>query len=208
MNSKQRRAAQRRADGKNHPNAQRNRPTGNQEPKPLKQNTPQKRLHITALRRLAGGILAIATICGLYIFWPKISIEPYASIDPHDPFAQLLYVHNESAYPIYQVQPNCGIENVSRPGSRLSGFTIASTKDFASSLGSGEKLSFKCSIAGPNGAKYSKLDLYPSVWFDLPLGFHLCRERHFLGIEASDGSYIWTWQGGGSCPSRNNQPAN
>jgi hypothetical protein len=148
-------------------------------------------------------ILAAATVCGLYIFWPKVSIEPYASTNPHEPFAQLFYVHNESIYPIYEVQPNCGAGEVSTVGPSFHGFTLLNPAEFVATLGSDERTTFRCALVGGSSA-YGTMDISPSVWFDLPFGFHQCKERHFSGVRAWDGAYIWTWRGGGNCPIRKN----
>jgi hypothetical protein len=163
-----------------------------------------KRAWIGFARQTWNWVLAGATLLGLYILWPKVSIEPYASVDPHDPFGQMLFVKNESVYPIYRVIPECGIDKVQsqqRTVPDLENFALLSTADIVPKLSADERTTFKCPIASTN-VTFRTIKLEPYVVFELPFGIRQCRFRNFESVPAKDGSYLWIWKGGGSCPWR------
>jgi hypothetical protein len=189
--------------------------SGNRPPVPQELETQQRLGLSRALKtaaRLHGRLwkvaLAMATLGGLGVWqlWPLVSIEPYASSNPHDPFDQFFFVENQSVYPIRTVEIFCGIDDVRLAnGSRFSDFSVTTKGNISPMLGRNEKWSFTCDL-GPVmktlgfTSSPTKLEIDPWVRFALPFGISMCRYRHFSGVAASDGTFVWTWRGGGPCP--------
>jgi hypothetical protein len=201
MNSKQRRAAKRESKENRESNLNRveraNSPHKETDSRPQR----QEKFHITAARMALACVLAVATICGFYIFWPKVSIEPYASLNTQNPFAQLFFVKNESIYPIYDVHSQCETGDTKAAGIDLSHNTVVNRTEFIKRLSPNDRSTFTCHFASLTGMKYETLDINLTVWYSLPLSIRQCRSQHFTGLAAEDSSnsYIWTWRGTQTC---------
>jgi hypothetical protein len=140
------------------------------------------------------------TLLGLFEIWPKVSIEPYASTNYHEPFAQLLYIKNENLYPIYNVDPGCELHKVtSSYGVGISGISLYSRKDVIERLGRNEKTTFNCNIGTPSDPIVTTMEINPVVQYVLPFGIHWCQTERFIGKKSDDGTYIWTYHGGERC---------
>jgi hypothetical protein len=59
--------------------------------------------------RLFAGFLAICTIVGLIVFWPRLIVEAVGQIDPLRPFPITFKVTNTGFIPLESVQPAIGL---------------------------------------------------------------------------------------------------
>src|SRR4051794_40869898 len=64
-------------------------------------------------QKLAKLVLAIATLTGGFALLPRLRVEPYASLNPQQPFFQQFYVENSSTYSLLNVKTSCAVENAS-----------------------------------------------------------------------------------------------
>ena len=145
-------------------------------------------------------ILAGASLTSYYILWPKVSIEPYASVDTSDPFAQYFSVRNDSAYSLFDLHPRCML-NFSGGGGRfgIGNITLGASSDDIAKLESNRATSFKCSLA-VTARSYDTLEVSPRVDYRLPLlGLNLCTSQRFSGIKGTKGNFIWTYHGSEPC---------
>jgi hypothetical protein len=164
------------------------------------------------LSNLVSALLAIATLTGLYLFWPKVGIEPYASRDPHDPFAQQFFVQNNSIYSLRDLNLGCSIEHVetepstktdipAKPGQlrgSLEQFSITTEPRHMGELAPDAKRNVTCAfgqIIPADGWAYTNLEIAVWINFRLPLGIRKCRGGRFTGVSASDYSFLWTYNG-------------
>jgi hypothetical protein len=134
---------------------------------------------------------------------PSISIEPYASQDPHRPFAQQFYLQNNSVYDIQAVEPLCGIGNVRAGRTTMGDFSIMNPFDFAGSLAPGAKTNVTCPLDQLFGDFGEYHELQITIWakYNLPFGISSCKATNFSGEPATGGTFIWTYRGSPDCES-------
>lgn len=147
-------------------------------------------------------VVGAATLLSYNVLKPSISIEPYASQDPLGPFTEQFYLQNNSIYDIHQVVPRCGIENVRSTNFTMSDFSILNPLDMAGTLAAGSKMTATCPLDQLfKGPPQSYSQLYITIWatYTLPLGIPACQATNFNGKPATNGKYIWTYNGSVSC---------
>jgi hypothetical protein len=159
------------------------------------------------LKRLPGLFWAllsgVVVLLSLYELRPKISIEPYASKDLKNPFAEQFYVQNNSIYAI-DVQPSCTIKELRVDTFSATGPSLVRTAE-AKHLSPGARTNATCDLfhfvklAGETH-KFHQLSIAMVVKSKLPLGISVCTADDFWGQSASDGTFIWTYQGSEKCP--------
>jgi len=172
-----------------------------QKAKKLRARTKPKYLRIGKLAWTI--IAAVATLLSYRVVRPVIAIEPYASQDPHRPFAEQFYLQNNNFYDIEQVEPSCGVINVRAGNLTMKDFSVVNLFDFVGRLSPGAKTTVTCrldQLLGDAPSKYGPLQI--SIWakFKIPFGISECKESSFSGIQAADGTFIWTYRGYGDCP--------
>jgi len=172
-----------------------------QKSKKLRARTKPKYLSIG---KLVWTIIAgVGTLLSYRVVRPVIAIEPYASQDPHRPFAAQFYLQNNNIYDIEQVEPNCGVINVRAGNLTMKDFSVVNLFDFVGRLSPGAKTTVTCRLdqlfAGTPD-KYGPLQISIWVKFKIPFGISECKESSFSGIQAADGTFIWTYRGYGNCP--------
>jgi hypothetical protein len=161
-----------------------------------KQRTPLRRIFRLSTV-LWTALLSVATLTGLWLFWPKVVIEPYASLDPRTPFAQQFYVENASIYSIYHVRPMCSPELAQtdqHPG--FGGFSMGRKGEEAESLSPGGRMNMSCSIGfDPKFNRPTDNRISLVVWADykLPIGFSGCKSVALIGKRTADQTFIWTY---------------
>jgi hypothetical protein len=151
---------------------------------------------------LWGAVLAFATLTGFWLFWPKISIDPYVSQDPHDPFAQQFVYQNNSVYALHDLTARCDINNVANSKFLVSGFSlVGSPSSHLDTLEPDAKQNATCDLNAMMtlDKPYSLLQIGVVIDYRLPLGFRRCKESLFSGKRTADSSYIWTYQGTTKC---------
>lgn len=159
------------------------------------------------LKRLPGLfwwlLSGVALVLSLYELRPKILIEPYASKDLKNPFAEQFYVQNNSIYAI-DVQPSCKIKELRVDTFTDIGATLLRTAE-AKHLSPGTKTNATCDffhfikLAGESH-QFHQLSIAIVVKSKLPLGIPMCTATNFNGESAFDGTFIWTYQGSEKCP--------
>jgi len=150
-------------------------------------------------------LLAAATLSGVGVVsaWPRIGFEPYASLNPQNPFAQLFYLENKSYYPIEDVLPNCGAVDVNINRIHGTGFSVADLTGAKNRLSIGARTTVTCRIDLLFGRPQTYQDLAIAVWatYKVPIiGWKQCTAARFFGVPAVNGTYIWTYNGTDSCP--------
>ena len=157
---------------------------------------------LTAGRLVWSAIVAASTLLGLWLFWPKFSIEPYASTDPRDPFSEFFSIKNESIYPLLRVSPECKVEQArSRNGIWVHGPSFMSSLDQIPELDPQSSTSFRCEMffmKFPSADEWSQLEINESVAYSIPLvPYRFGQSQRFSGVRSADGTYIWTSHGSG-----------
>jgi hypothetical protein len=150
-----------------------------------------------------GGAATLLSYLGLIQLKPNISIEPYASQDPSKPFAEQFSLQNNSVYDIQQLEPSCGVINVRAGNLTMKDFSVVNLFDFVGRLSPGAKTTVTCrldQLLGDAPNKYGPLQISIWVKFKIPFGISECKESSFSGIQAADGTFIWTYRGYGDCP--------
>lgn len=147
---------------------------------------------------------AVATLSGIGVWtaWPRIGVEPYASLNPQNPFAQLFYIENKSIYPIEDVFPYCGAVDVSVNRIHGSGFSVADLFGGTHRLSASAKTSVTCRIDLLFGRPQTYQSLAVDVWatYKVPvIGWKRCTAARFVGVPAADATYVWTYHGTDSC---------
>jgi hypothetical protein len=69
----------------------------------------EKSARILLPSRLFAGFLAICTIVGLIVFWPRLIVEAVGQIDPLRPFPITFKITNTGFIPLESVQPAIGL---------------------------------------------------------------------------------------------------
>ena len=69
----------------------------------------EKSARILLPSRLFAGFLAICTIVGLIVFWPRLIVEAVGQIDPLRPFPITFKITNTGFIPLDSVQPAIGL---------------------------------------------------------------------------------------------------
>jgi hypothetical protein len=157
---------------------------------------------LTAGRMAWSAVTVASTLLGLYLLWPKFSIEPYASTDPRDPFSQIFSIRNESMYPLLRLSPVCKVEDArSTNGIRVDGPSFTSSVDQIPELDPQGSTSFRCEMYFMKflaAGQWNQLEINESVGYSIPLVPHrFDQSQHFSGIRSADGTYIWTSHGSG-----------
>ncbi len=142
---------------------------------------------LTVGRLVWSAIIAASTLLGLWLLWPKFSIEPYASTDPHDPFSQFFSIRNESIYPLLRVSPECKVEQArSRNGIWVHGPSFMSSVDQISNLDPQSSTSFRCEMffmKFSSADEWSELEIDESVAYSIPLvPYRFNRSQRFSGV--------------------------
>jgi hypothetical protein len=178
--------------------------TGGQSRPPTKR---RRILHLgkQAVKRIAIWTVALVTLTGVG-FWqlrPKISIEPYASLNLHVPFAQLFSIQNQSLYGILDVSPRCGVNAVESNVGLSGAFTFVNMADAVAYLAPNTKTNATCRLDTLLGTarEYPRLSIDIWVVYKLPLlGIYRCDSAKFKGVKSADGTFIWTYDGASDCP--------
>jgi len=76
---------------------------------PLTTVASEKSAWIPLPSRLFAGFLAICTIVGLIVFWPRLIVEAVGQIDPLRPFPITFKITNTGFIPLESVQPAIGL---------------------------------------------------------------------------------------------------
>jgi hypothetical protein len=141
---------------------------------------------------------------GYALLRPHVSVEPYPSRDPHNPFAELFYVQNNSLYTIHEVEPRCGARNVQVGRVSGRGFSVVGPFDFWHDLPPGSKMTVTCHLGELFGASnyYPSLLITIIVDYKAPLNLSRCLAANFNGKPAIDGTFIWTYDGSEGCDKR------
>lgn len=151
-------------------------------------------------------LLAAAAISGvgLWQLWPKIAIEPYVSLDAHAPFSQQFSIQNQSLYTISQLLPRCEATDVEVGNSSAKGISVANPEqDLFDHLSPGAKMNATCRIGVLSGTPNGYKSLLVRVWitYKLPIvGLRRCNAGKFRGMQASGGTFVWTYEGADECP--------
>ena len=150
-------------------------------------------------------LLGVATLSGIGIVgaWPRIGFEPYATLNPQDPFAQLFYLENKSPYPIEDVFPNCGAVDVAINRIHGSRFSVTDLMGATHRLSPGAKTTVTCRIDLLFGRPqtYQTLAIAVRATYRVPMiGWKRCTAATFVGVPAVGGTYVWTYNGTDSCP--------
>lgn len=146
-------------------------------------------------------VASVATLLSYAMLKPNISIEPYASQDPHRPFAEQFYLQNNSLYDIREVVPRCGVGNVRVGNVTMRDFSVLNPFDVTSTLAPGAKTTVTCILDRliDNPQSYGQLNITVWATYKLPFDILGCQATNFSGKPASDGTYIWTYRGFLSC---------
>ena len=152
-------------------------------------------------------VVAGATLLAYAVLKPSIAIEPYASQDPHRPFAEQFYLQNNSIYEIHEVVPSCGPLNTQVNGITMRDFSVLDFRNMAISLAPGDKTTVTCSLDKLFGNPQTYGNLRVLIWakYKLPFNVPGCHASIFAGIPATDGTFIWTYHGSIPCD-RLNKP--
>src|ERR1700733_8772501 len=76
------------------------------QPKPL----PQKPRRVwTFASKAFAGVLAVCTLLGAVVLWPRVTIEPEGQIDPSHPYPIAFKITNTGFVPLRDVQPFIGV---------------------------------------------------------------------------------------------------
>ncbi len=173
-------------------------------PPETKSHPPAKSAKYLRLGKWVWGIVVVgATILAYVALRPSIAVEPYASQDPSKPFAEKFYVQNNSIYRLQQLEPHCTPRDV-RARNAVGGLlymhdlVLTDSRELVSDLPPGAKSTATCELVDMN-AKYESLQI--TIWakFKIPLGISRCKAFDFNGIQAADGTFIWTYQGSFDC---------
>ena len=179
-----------------------------QSSKELKSKSKQQKRNIpraawAVLWAVIGGGATLLSYLGILQLKPSISVEPYASQDPHKPFSEQFYLQNTSVYAIQQIEPLCGVVNVQAGNLSMRDFSVVNLLDFRGRLEPGAKTTVTCvldRLFGDSPTKYGALDIVVWERFKIPFGISECKASYFRGIQAADQTYIWTFQGMQDCP--------
>jgi hypothetical protein len=159
--------------------------------------------YLTLGKRVWGIVVVGATILAYVTLRPSIAVEPYASQDPSKPFAEKFYVQNNSIYGLQQLEPHCTPRNVRARNARgghlyMHDLVLTDSHELVSDLPPGAKSTATCELMDMN-EKYDALEI--TIWanFKIPLGIPRCKAFDFNGIQAADGTFIWTYQGSFGC---------
>ena len=168
--------------------------------------TPHDLSHLStrALEKIGAGIVALATITGIG-FWqlrPKVLIEPYASLNPHNPFTQQFSIENQSLYTISELSPRCELNLVEAEHATWKDVGVKDVKDAATSLDSGTKTTGTCALDkffAEFGA-YKRLEITFWVSYKDPVfGSKHCKSATFKGKPSAAGDFLWTYDGAREC---------
>jgi len=140
-------------------------------------------------------------LLGVFVLRPDVSIEPYATTDPTRPFEQQFFVQNTSSYPIHQVTPLCGLEDVKTPHSKARGLSITDIHEYVETLEAGAKTTLTCFWTTEQTQQ--SMEIIPWVEYKTPFGIPRCKAAKFKGKPAVGGTYIWTYDGSEECPTSN-----
>jgi hypothetical protein len=176
-----------------------------QSSKPKKAKAIPKRRFLAFLtigKTLWAIVVGAATLLSYVVLKPNISIEPYASQDPHRPFAEQFYLQNNSVYAIHEVMPRCGIGNVRAGNVTMRDFSMVNPFDMVGTLAPGAKTTVTCildQLFKDTPQSYGQLHITIWATYKLPFGISGCQATNFGGKPASDGTYIWTYRGSLNC---------
>jgi hypothetical protein len=171
------------------------------EPPPPPRRSLPRRIPSLVKRAYTTGVALLSLVVLQYKFRPDLTIEPYASKNPRSPFGQLFYVQNSNMFPVYDVKPSCGLEDVRMAnGNGLSNFSLTTDSDAIAELKPGAKISVDCRISTDGLFTKAKV----SIWarYRAPFGWKTCKSVRFAGVATADNGYIWTPRGTGSCDSK------
>ena len=150
-------------------------------------------------KRVWGGVLIVATLCGLYIFRPDVSIEPYVSTDPSQPFGQNFFVQNNSLYSITNVRPSCGFEHLTFVnGGTWTDSQLGADDQNIDQLEHGDKTTLRCLIRLQPEVKIGSVVMVAVVHYKI-LGISLCKTARFDGANTPQGGFVWTYNGNSPC---------
>jgi len=149
-------------------------------------------------------LLGLATLSGIgFVIWPRIGVEPYASLNPQNPFAQLFYLENKSPYPIEDVFPQCVAVDVSINDIHGRAFSVMDLMGATHQLSSGAKMNVTCRIdlLFEQPQTYQNLAIAVRATYKVPwIGWKRCTAVSFVGVHSVNGTYVWTYRGADSCP--------
>ncbi len=174
-------------------------------PKTVTKGRGYLRGFLTIGRIAWAGIVVIATLLSYAVLKPSIAIEPYASQDARQPFAEQFYLQNNSIYQLDGVTPYCSIIDVRAGNLRMRGFTLVNPPDFVGPLDVGAKTTITCRLDSlfSLSNRYGPLQIILWVTYKTPLGFSGCKASNFDGKPVADGTFIWTYRGSPACPKSN-----
>jgi len=180
----------------------------------IPQKTPEnsiaaqtKRLLTRGVSKIVGLILAAATLVGYVVLVPRVDVDPYASLNPNNPFAQQFVVQNNSVYSLRDVFSGCSMNSVlTDQNSGLSGLTMFPSRTLSKKTGEqmdvlepNAKMTVGCNPHSVFLGRFTDLHVTILVMYRLPLGIHRCKGVRFLGKSTSNSTFIWTYQGTDAC---------
>jgi hypothetical protein len=142
-------------------------------------------------------ITALATLGGLYVLWPRISNDPSGTQNPRNPFVGLFEIQNNSIYPIQDIHPSCAFLHVEAAQSKMYNNNTYESYDNRTSLDAGEKMTASCHFEffGVPARNFGALQIAMMADYKV-FGLSRCKAVRFIGRPVSDGTYIWTHDGG------------
>jgi len=166
-----------------------------------------KQLLTRGVIKIGGLILVVATLLGYVVLVPKVDVDPYASLNPNNPFAQQFVVQNNSVYSIRDVFSGCSMNSVfTDQNSGASGSTTFPSRTLSRKTGEqmdvlepDAKMTVGCNPNSVFLGRFTDLHVTIQVMYRLPLGFRRCKGVRFLGKSTSDSTYIWIHQGTDAC---------
>lgn len=91
------------------------------------------------------GITLLGAVALFFDFSPKISVSPYTSIDPLDPFSAPFIIANDGYMPLNAVSATCLLKDVEFEDLKIANTEVADIRmDLATQMAPAEKLTVKC----------------------------------------------------------------
>lgn len=152
----------------------------------------------STLKKVGTLVGLLATLAGLIQVRPKVSVEPYDSLDLSSPFSQLFSVENGSYYALYSVAPRCVVVDASYGAFKFHHNTVSS-RDIVD-LRSGAKTTAMCRWA----VKHNRVSQYTALTIRIEVpyrffGIGACSGFDFSGAKRKDNTYAWTYRGISDC---------
>lgn len=165
-------------------------------------NAKEKPLFRKIADNLVATFLALVTLAGLVVFWPRLTVEPGGQTDPSNPHPIVFTITNTGIIPLENVQPALGLCELSfgEPRNPIDrcvsplGTKLVFVPWAVKKLSMDEKHQIRLDdfLGGAPGAKFGAADISIAVSYN-PWFFPIRREKEFRFVTRveNDGKLSW-----------------